>query len=98
MDAAGAGVPAQVLSYAATFLVGGIIGALTAIATFRSSIAVLERADRDRERELGELRGAVERVGRDINGVANKFAGQLARVAGLRRATSLLNTEEDEGL
>lgn len=93
-----------VLAYVGSFIAGGIVGALTALAAFRSSVAVLERSDKEQERQIGELRASADRTARDLNNVADKWRRELETVRGdvlraLARATPrrAAGADDDDG-
>lgn len=66
-----------VLSFAATFCAGGLFGVVATVATFRSALAVLERASADQATQLGATAARIEDQRRDMHGIAIKFREQL---------------------
>lgn len=76
----------QVLAYAATFIAGSLVGAVTTVATFRGQLAALQTATQAHAQQLGGLDRDTKETARDLNGVATKAREDLGRACAELRA------------
>lgn len=65
-----------------TFVVGTIVGSLSTVAVFRSSVAVLQSQVTDTNKDVGKLDGQVATLERDLNGLGTTVRAELAHIRG----------------